>query len=139
MPDVFYPLHEMILHFHAICHLAFFISLFSSRFCHLAFFIWLFSSRFFQCRALTALYAFLAPLEDGSASEFVESFTEPLLRDVIVPAIQTEHDELQELGLALATVLAGVAGESFAPYYSDCMGAVTRILKAVRFVQRPVS
>lgn len=84
-----------------------------------------------QCCAMTALYAFLAPIEDGAALQLVGTLTEPFLKDIIVPAIQTNHEELQELGFALATVLAGITGESFTPYYKDCMIAVTQILKHV--------
>lgn len=79
---------------------------------------------------MTALYTFLAPLEDEASSQLLDSFTETIARDIIVPAIQTDHDEMQELGFALATVLAG-AGESFTRYYTDFMGAAKQVLTNV--------
>ena len=84
---------------------------------------------------MTALYTFLSPLEDDTATTpLLLSFAESIPRDIIVPAIQTGHEEMQELGFALATVLAGVAGESFARFYTDFMEAAVQVLKNVSVV-----
>lgn len=81
---------------------------------------------------MTALYSFLAPLEDGAAFELVEGFVEPLLKDIVIPAVQTDHDELMELGFSVATAVAGVSGKSFAKYRTDCIKAVIQVLQNVR-------
>lgn len=85
-----------------------------------------------QCRAMTALYAFLSPLEDEPAQDMIKSFIDPFVKEVIVPAIQSNDEQLQELGFGLATALVGVAGNSFLKYYNECLSVVMQVLDNVR-------
>lgn len=56
----------------------------------------------------------------------------PVLEAIVVPALQTDNEEMQEMGLATAAVLAGLAGVAFVPYYQQFFDGVREVLTPVR-------
>eukprot|EP00922_Rhytidocystis_sp_ex-Travisia-forbesii_P067352 GHVS01100179.1.p1 GENE.GHVS01100179.1~~GHVS01100179.1.p1 ORF type:complete len:1033 (+),score=163.64 GHVS01100179.1:85-3183(+) len=99
-----------------------------------------------RCGALTALCLFLASLREDEDEEeddeqdeddreapcsrfaIVEPYVEKLLQHAVIPAVEFESNQVKELGLAAASLLAQCCGHKFTPYYSLFMTAAKNIL-----------
>eukprot|EP00922_Rhytidocystis_sp_ex-Travisia-forbesii_P067361 GHVS01100190.1.p1 GENE.GHVS01100190.1~~GHVS01100190.1.p1 ORF type:complete len:550 (+),score=74.29 GHVS01100190.1:203-1852(+) len=97
-----------------------------------------------RCGALTALCFFLASLREEEEEEeyesdddhampckrfaIVEPYVEELLQHAVIPAVEFEANQVKELGLAAASLLAQCCGHKFTPYYTLFMTAAKNIL-----------